>query len=140
MMFANSAKRISGAWQIEPIAQQLPRLLTQRLGHEPLDDDAGVEHGQLHRSRSSRNSVRLSVWGVSAVMAAICRVPLAKIGDAFTTTPPVASVHMADLSLQRSLVRLSLSLEPLDHPVVKITDCQITHAFSPSTAHVLTLC
>ena len=46
--------------QIELTVQQLPRLLAQRLGHKPLEDDAGVD-GQLHRSRSSRNSVTLSV-------------------------------------------------------------------------------
>ena len=47
--------------------------------------------------------------------------------------------NVADLSLQRSLVSLGLSLEPLDHPVVKIVDCQTTHTFSPFTAYASSL-
>jgi hypothetical protein len=49
-----------GRVQVEPVSQQPPGFLAQRLRNEPLDGDAGVD-GQFHRSRSSRSRTTLSV-------------------------------------------------------------------------------
>ena len=50
-----------------------PGFIDQRLGHEPLDGDAGIA-GQPHRSRSARSRSTLSVWTVPSVRDRSSRV------------------------------------------------------------------
>ena len=50
-----------GSMEPDTTTEHKTRFIAQRLRHEPLDDNAGID-GQLHRSRSSRNRSALSLW------------------------------------------------------------------------------
>ena len=50
-----------GSMEPDATTEHETRFIAHRFRHEPLDDDAGID-GQLHRSRSSRNSSTLSLW------------------------------------------------------------------------------
>ena len=100
-----------GGVQIDPVVQQqLPRLLTERLGHKPLDDNAGIDRSAspIPILAQQRDAV-----GLGRIRSPGCDLPrpLAELGEVVATIHPLRQ-HMADLSLQRALVRLRLCFEP----------------------------
>ena len=49
-----------GSMEVDSVTEHKTRFIAHRFRYEPLDDNAGID-GQIHLSRSSRNSSTLSV-------------------------------------------------------------------------------